>query len=98
MSNFKIPIKRAMKSFVRILLVTLLVSVITMTVVGLCFAIYIEKNIEKEVDEELFNSVGSESSTKLYYYDFENRENRIGEAVLISDEELYGGYRCEYVS
>ncbi len=90
--------KGALFSFLKVITLISFVGIITLTVVGLCLAVYVERNIEKEIDEELFTSVGSESSTKLYYYDFSDRENRIGEAVLITNEELYGGYRCEYVT
>ena len=89
--------RKLFRSFARILTVILLVSLITATVVGLVFAIYIDRNIEKSVDETLFTLVGSEAVTKLYYYDFTDRENRIGEAIEMTEEEIYGGYRCEYV-
>ncbi|MBQ8141324.1 MAG: transglycosylase domain-containing protein [Clostridia bacterium] len=85
------------KGLLKFFTVTALILTVTATIVGLVFAIYIEKNIEKSVDETLFAVVGAESATKLYYYDFSDRENRVGEAVEISEEELYGGYRCEYV-
>jgi len=98
MKNKKEKGKRILFFCLKLLTVFSLVTAVSLTAVGLCFAIYVEKNIEKEIDEELFSSVGSGSSTKLYYYDFSDRENRVGEAVLLGDEELYGGYRCEYVS
>ena len=85
------------KGLLKFFTVTALILTVTATIVGLVFAIYIEKNIEKSVDETLFAVVGAESATKLYYYDFSDRENRVGEAVELSEEELYGGYRCEYV-
>ena len=69
----------------------------SLLIIGLIFAIYVEKNIEKSIDEELFVRLGSGASSKLYYYDFTDRENREGDAVQL-EEELYGGYRCEYVN
>lgn len=91
------PIKRIFLAFVKILTVFLLILTVTGTVVGLVFAVYIDKNIEKSIDETLFSVVGAEAQTKLYYYDFTDRANRIGEAVELKEEALYGGYRCEYV-
>ncbi len=83
--------------FLKIFLVIAFVLTVCATSVGLVFAIYVEKKIDKSIDETLFEAVGSETATKLYYYRFTDRENREGEAVEMS-EELYGGYRCEYVS
>ena len=85
--------KRLLKTFTVILFIIMLTGLFT----GLVFAIYVDKNIDKSVDESLFTVVGSKSSTKLYYYNFSDRENRIGEAVELTEEELYGGYRCEYI-
>ncbi len=89
--------KRVFAAFARILTVLLLVITVTSTVVGLVFAIYIDRNIEKSVDESLFSAVGGGAATKLYYYEFTDRENRVGEAIELTEEEIYGGYRCEYV-
>ena len=68
------------------------------TLTGLIFAIYIEKNIEKTIDENMFFPVGTGASTKIYYYDFSDRENRIGTVHIISDKELYNAYKCKSVS
>ncbi len=80
----------------KVLTVFTLVLFATILVLGLIFAIYVDRHIEKSIDEELFVRLGSGSSSKLYYYDFTDRENREGEAIQLK-EELYGGYRCEYV-
>ena len=74
-----------------------IILVATLMMVFLVFAIYIERHIDKSVDEELFEGLSNGSSSKLYYYEFSDRENREGVAMQIEDE-LYGGYRCEYVS
>lgn len=99
MKKTKSP-KRAKRMFfalLRVLTVILLVATITLTVAGLVFAIYVDRSIEKSVDESLFANVGNGAATKLYYYEFTDRENRIGEARELVSEEIYGGYRCEYV-
>ena len=89
--------RKVFMSFVKIITTVSLVLLITATIVGLVFAIYVERNIDKSVDETLFTLVGSEAVTKLYYYDFTDRENRIGEAIELTEEEIYGGYRCKYI-
>ena len=86
-----------MKGLLRALCIVSIILVAIVMIVTLIFAIYIEKYIDKSVDDELFDGLSNGSSSKLYYYEFSDRENRVGEAVQI-DDELYGGYRCEYVS
>ena len=78
-------------------MVTLTVLTVMATVVGLAFSIYVDRYIEKDIDESLFYVVGSESQTRIFYYEYEDRANRIGEAVELS-EEIYGGYRSEFAS
>lgn len=88
--------KRAWRSILKAILIILIIMTVVISVVGLVFAIYVEKNIEKSIDETLFGSVGSDGVTKLYYYDFEDRENRVGEAHELVEQEIYGGYNCMY--
>lgn len=83
-------------ALLKILTVIALVATVVASVTGLVFAIYIDRNIEKEVDESLFMSVGAESATKLYYYEFSDRENRVGVVKELTEDELYGGYRVKY--
>lgn len=89
-------LKRLALTALKIFLIVMLVITVAATVIGIAFAIYVDRHIEKTIDEELFYVVGSDSETKLYYYEYEDRANRIGEARELSEEELYGGYRCKY--
>ncbi len=91
MKNFA---RKILKMFIIICII--LVSVTTL--IGIAFAFYVDKYIEKSIDTELFEVVGSDSQTKLFYYDYEDRENRVGELIELTEEKLYGGYRCKYVS
>ncbi len=85
-----------MRGIVKVLLITLLFLVIAGMIVGLVFAIYVNKKIEKNIDESLFSMVGSDSSTTLYYYEQSDNGGKT-EAVELTGETLYGGYRCVYV-
>ena len=87
-----------LKHILRPFIIIAIIFIIMLTVIGLVFAIYIEKNIDKNIDETLFTPVGIGSSTKIYYYDFSDRERRIGTLNEISDKELYSSYRCKSVS
>jgi len=90
--------KRVFRLLFTVLAVILLVVIVMLTVIGMFLAIYIEKKVDKEVDETLFGMVGTGSTTKLYYYEFTDRENRIGERKMLGETELFGGYRCIYVA
>ena len=90
--------KKISRLFLNFFLLILTLIILTLTVLGIVFAIYIDKNIEKEVDESLFTFVASGSSTELYYYEYDSptsRGNREGDTIKLSSE-LYGGYRCVY--
>lgn len=90
-------LKRTRQILLKILLITLIILTIVAIVTGLALAIYVDRYVEKEINEELFYVVGSDTETKIYYYEYEDRANRAGEAVELTSEELYGGYRCKYV-
>ena len=92
----KKSVRRIRSVALKILLTMLIIFVVAVSVVGLVFAVYIDRNIETEIDESLFLQVGSDGTTKLYYYDFKDRENRSGELNELEYEELYGGYKCIY--
>ncbi len=81
----------------KVILVGTIIVICSSLIVGLAFSIYVDKNIDKSIDEELFYVVGSNSETRLYYYDYTDRANRQGEAVELTEEPLYGGYRSKYV-
>ncbi len=91
-------LKRFAAKSVRLILISLIILVIVGITVGCFFAIYIDRYVEKSIDESLFRAVGSDSQTKLYYYEYDSsqdRENRQGEVSAVV-EELYGGYRSQY--
>lgn len=90
-------VKKVFVTMLKIAIIILIVLGIMLTVIGISFAIYIDRYIEKSIDESMFYIVGSESQTKIYYYEYEDRLNRVGETVELS-EALYGGYRSKYVS
>lgn len=91
-------LKRILHKALKAMLITSILVIVTVTVVGIVFALYVDKYIEKNIDEQLFYVVGSDSQTKIYYYDYDDRTARIGEEVELGEEQLYGGYRSKYVS
>lgn len=71
------------------LLTLLLILFIAGIIVGCTFAIYINNNLNPEIDESLL-AVGQSVTSKVYYYDYENREDRVGEAVELEEARLHG--------
>ena len=90
--------KRIVLRLAKILLIAAIIFTVAAIAIGVAFAIYIDRCVEKSIDEELFYVIGSDSETKIYYYDYEDRVNRVGEAVELEGEQIYGGYRMKYSS
>ncbi len=92
--------KRVLKKALRVFIIILSIITVSLIVIGMAFAIYVDRYIEKSIDEEMFYAVGSNAQTKIYYYDYDGKDdrvNRIGEAIELSDAQIYGGYRCDFV-
>ena len=80
-------------------LVTLmLVCLVTGIIVACVFSIYVSKYIDPTIDETLLVTGKSEQTTKIYYYEFTDRENRIGTAVELEDQRIYGAENSLWAS
>jgi len=77
---------------VNIILTLLLIGLITGIVVGTVFAIYINNYLDLEIDPNTIASATQDSTTRIFYMDYEtmeDRQNRDGMAVEIEDQRLY---------
>jgi len=85
---------------VNIIITLLLILAIMGIICGCAFAVYIENNVETEIDATLFRFTESltGSSSELYYYEFTDRTNRIGEAVPLNDEQIHGSGKSVQVT
>lgn len=72
-----------------VLVTVLLVCAVTGIIVATAFAIYIKNNIDPTFDDSLIIT-SIDKTSQLYYMDYVDRENRIGEPVLIEDQQLIG--------
>ena len=64
------------------------ILIIFITIFALCaisFVIYVNTCVSKEIDLSLIKT-GASSITKIYYFDYEDRQNRVGQAVEVKDE------------
>lgn len=80
-----------------VLLTILLICFITGIIVATAFAVYVKNYIDPEIDPAIFR-MNSSQTTKIYYMDYTDRENRIGTMVEIKDEQLYGSENSVWVS
>ena len=90
-------VSRVLLFLLNAFLTVMLVGIITLIIVGSAFAIYVKNNVDINVDETKFELNTTNTTTKLYYYEFTDRENRIGNAVEIEDARLYGGSNSIFV-
>lgn len=72
------------------LLTVVLVCFITGIIVGCVFSIYVRNYIDPTIDETLLITGAGEQTTKIYYYDFTDRTNRVGTAIEMEEERIYG--------
>lgn len=72
--------RKALK--ITLIIISILVSILV--VVSLIFFF----GLNKELDLSLIKT-GASSVTRLYYYDYDDRENRVGKAIELKDEELF---------
>ncbi len=72
-----------------VIITLLLICAVTGIIVVTAFAVYINNNIDPTFDDSLIITSANQSS-QLYYMDYEDRENRVGTAVVIDDQVLAG--------
>ncbi len=80
------------------ILTALLVCFVTGIIVGCAFAIYVNNYIDPTMDESLLVTATGDQTTKIYYYEFTDRANRIGTAVELEDERIYGAENSLWAS
>lgn len=106
-SEIKLAVRKAFSGLGKIMLVILnilitliLIAVLTGIIVGCAFTIYIKNYVDTTVDISLFNITASEGTTSsaIYRYEFTDRINREGTAVLMEGERIVGSSSQEYVT
>lgn len=90
-------VSRFFSYLLNIILTIMLICFITGIIVCTVFAVYVKNYIDPEVDLSLFSIQNTNQTTKVYYMDFTDRENRIGELVELEDQRLYGSENSIWV-
>ncbi len=91
---------RVLSYFMNILLTVMLIGLITGIIVASVFAIYINNYLDLEIDSSLIVTASQDSTTRIYYMDYEtmeDRQNRNGTLVEIEDQRLYSTENTIYV-
>ncbi len=79
------------------LLTFVLICFTTGIIVATVFAVYVKNYIDPAIDPAIFR-MNSSQTTKIFYMDYTDRENRIGTPIEIKDEQLYGSENSVWVS
>jgi len=88
---------RFLSYIINILLTVLLIGLISGMVVGSTFAYYVKNYIDADISEFDMINTGQNMTTKIYYMNWSDRENRIGvpgadvSGILIEELELILG-------
>ena len=80
-----------------IILTLMLVCFIAGIIVVTAFAVYVKNYIDPEVDMSLFSVSNTSQTTRVYYMDYSDRENRIGQMVELEDQRIYGSENSIWV-
>ncbi|HHX54301.1 MAG TPA: hypothetical protein GX704_05255 [Clostridiales bacterium] len=83
---------------INILLTLLLIGVMTGAVVGGAFAIYVKNYINPDLEAFEYMANDQSKTTRIYYMDYTDRTNRIGRAVELEDERIYGSENRTWIS
>lgn len=96
--NFKEKGRSVVKAFFKIFLIAVIVMSILMSLGIICATIYLDRYSDSRVDNSLLKISHSYGQTTFYYYEFTDREGRIGQAKQISNAKIDSGIKYKYVS
>lgn len=92
---------RVLSYVMNVLLTVMLIGTTCAIIVGTVFCIYIKNYVDPEIDSSLFAAASSDTTTRLYYLDFEDEDARINEdgtPVELEDQRLYSTDNSIWVS
>lgn len=79
-------------------LTLLLIGLICALIIGATFALYIKNYVDTSIDMSMISTSATDSTTRIYYMDYTDRENRVGSPVEIEDQRIYSSDNSIWVS
>ena len=89
---------KAITYILNIVMTLLLIGLITGTVVGIAFIVYINNYIDVDMSNFEALAESQNMTTKLYYMQYEDRSNRVGTPVEMEDQQLFSNENRMWVS
>lgn len=93
----KIFSSRHSKITVSVLAVICSMIFLFVLIFGVLASFHIMYRYENKIDVDIFTKAAHSGATKIYYYEMIDRQNCIGEALELSEEQLFGSDSCIYV-
>ncbi|MCQ2427858.1 MAG: transglycosylase domain-containing protein [Clostridia bacterium] len=83
-----------------VLITIILIGVLTGIIVGCAFTVYIKNYVNTDVDVSMFDISVANGTTNsaVYRYEFTDRQNRVGEEVLLEGEKIIGSSNQQFVT
>ncbi len=92
---------RVLSYVMNVLLTVMLIGTTCAIIIGTVFCIYIKNYVDPKIDSSLFAAASSDTTTRIYYMDYEDSDARINEEgtpVEIEDQRLYSTDNSIWVS
>lgn len=92
---------RILSYVMNIILTVMLIGIVCAVIVGTVFCLYIKNYVDPEIDSSLFVTASSDTTTRIYYMNYDSEEDRINEdgtPVEIEDQRLYSTDNSIWVS
>ena len=65
---------------------------------GFYLTVYLSSNYDDSIDVSLFAAATRRGATRIYHYNFSDRQRRVGELVELTGEKLHSPGNCIYVA
>jgi len=72
-----------------VLLTLLLIGLVCGIIIGTAFTLYVKNYVDTNIDMSILSTSESDSTTRIYYMDYTDRENRVGTPVEVEDQRIY---------
>ncbi len=97
-ANHNHRIRHRFRVIVSLLAILCILISLLLLAAGFYITVYLSSNYDDSIDVLLFGAAARRGATKIYYYNFSDRQRRVGELVELVGEKLHSPGNCIYVS